>query len=101
MCVQNEYNLLERCDEELLEACSANRVAWVPVFPLGGGGFGSVNVLEDATELRAASALGVTASQLGSRGLPVWNISKRTSQSGISNCQPVSPQNSMPLAQSA
>jgi aryl-alcohol dehydrogenase-like predicted oxidoreductase len=37
-CVQNIYHLLDRTFESLLSACRDDEVAWVPYFPLGGGG---------------------------------------------------------------
>jgi aryl-alcohol dehydrogenase-like predicted oxidoreductase len=36
--VQNIYHLLDRTFEPLLAACRDNHIAWVPYFPLGGGG---------------------------------------------------------------
>jgi pyridoxine 4-dehydrogenase len=34
-CVQNTYNLADRSDQALLDACAADGVAYVPFFPLG------------------------------------------------------------------
>ena len=34
-CVQNAYNLADRSDQALLDACAADGVAYVPFFPLG------------------------------------------------------------------
>jgi aryl-alcohol dehydrogenase-like predicted oxidoreductase len=34
-CVQNAYNLADRSDQALLDACAADGVAYVPLFPLG------------------------------------------------------------------
>lgn len=66
VCVQNQYSVLERSDEELLDSCARDGIAWVPYFPLGGGGhLGTANVVEHPTVLRIASELRVTASQVG------------------------------------
>ncbi|ROS75389.1 aldo/keto reductase [Cellulomonas sp. PhB143] len=64
-CVQNPYSLVARDDEELLELCEAEGIAWVPFFPLGSAFPGMPKVV-DVPEVRtAAQALGVTPSQVG------------------------------------
>ncbi|MGI8592481.1 MAG: oxidoreductase [Nakamurella sp.] len=35
-CVQNAYNVAERQDDELVDLCAAEGIAFVPFFPLGG-----------------------------------------------------------------
>src|SRR6516165_8819904 len=35
VCVQNAYSLVDRAQEETLDACTAEGIAWVPFFPLG------------------------------------------------------------------
>ncbi|MFF8844811.1 oxidoreductase [Streptomyces sp. NPDC015127] len=35
VCVQNEYNVVRRDDEELLKACAADGIAYMSFFPLG------------------------------------------------------------------
>jgi len=35
-CVQNAYSLVSRQFEDMLTLCLANKIAWVPFFPLGG-----------------------------------------------------------------
>lgn len=35
--VQNQYNVLERSSEEVLNMCEASGIAFIPYFPLGGG----------------------------------------------------------------
>ncbi|GAB2918195.1 aldo/keto reductase family oxidoreductase [Rhodococcus aerolatus] len=35
-CVQNQYNLVQREDDALVDACAAAGIAYVPFFPLGG-----------------------------------------------------------------
>ncbi len=34
-CVQNSYSLMDRSQEEMLDVCTAEDIAWVPYFPLG------------------------------------------------------------------
>lgn len=34
-CVQNEYNVIRRNDESLLDTCAADGIAYMPFFPLG------------------------------------------------------------------
>ncbi|GAB1817447.1 oxidoreductase [Herbidospora sp. RD11066] len=36
VCVQNEYNLVNRKDDALVDVCAENGIAYVPFFPLGG-----------------------------------------------------------------
>jgi aryl-alcohol dehydrogenase-like predicted oxidoreductase len=36
VCVQNFYNVANRADDELIDSLAAERIAYVPYFPLGG-----------------------------------------------------------------
>ncbi|WP_222126075.1 oxidoreductase [Pantoea sp. PSNIH1] len=36
VCVQNQYNLVNRKDDAFIDALAAEGIAWVPFFPLGG-----------------------------------------------------------------
>ena len=36
VCVQNQYNLVHRADDALIDALARDKVAYVPFFPLGG-----------------------------------------------------------------
>ncbi|MGA7440069.1 MAG: aldo/keto reductase family oxidoreductase [Luteibacter sp.] len=36
VCVQNQYNLVQRADDALVDALNALKIAYVPFFPLGG-----------------------------------------------------------------
>src|ERR1700752_914411 len=38
VCVQNRYNLANRSDDGLIDSLAYDRIAYVPFFPLGGGG---------------------------------------------------------------
>ena len=64
-CVQNAYSLVSRDDEDLLELCTGEGIAWVPFFPLGGAFPGLPKVTDAAAVRRAASELGATPSQIG------------------------------------
>ena len=55
VCVQNEYNLVLRRDDALIEQLAADGIAYVPYFPLGG-----FTPLQSATLNEAAAALGTT-----------------------------------------
>jgi aryl-alcohol dehydrogenase-like predicted oxidoreductase len=37
VCVQNLYNIADRDDDPLIDACAAADIAYVPFFPVGGG----------------------------------------------------------------
>ena len=65
VCVQNRYSVLDRRDEALLALSEKHGVAWVPYFPLGGGGAaGAPIVTNDPTIITLAASLGITPSQL-------------------------------------
>ncbi|MFD8097705.1 aldo/keto reductase [Streptomyces malaysiensis] len=65
VCVQNAYSLASRDDEDMLELCVAEGIAWVPFFPLGGAFPGLPKVTEEPAVQTAAATLGVTPSQIG------------------------------------
>lgn len=67
VAVQNIYNLLDRHDEDLLDLCRDNDAAWIPYFPLGGGGrfFGFPRVVDDPVVTEIAQSLGATPQQVG------------------------------------
>jgi pyridoxine 4-dehydrogenase len=61
--VQNRYNIVERDDEDVLEACAADGLAFIPWFPLktgelakGGGAVAEVAGAHDATPAQVALA---------------------------------------------
>ncbi|MEU4744102.1 aldo/keto reductase [Actinosynnema sp. NPDC023658] len=64
-CVQNAYSLVSRDDEDLLRLCTAEGVAWVPYFPLGGAFPGVPKVTDEPVVHAVAESLGVTPSQVG------------------------------------
>jgi pyridoxine 4-dehydrogenase len=59
VCVQNQYNLVQRGDDAFIEALAAKGVAYVPFFPLGGFSPLQSSVLSDV-----AKALGATPMQV-------------------------------------
>jgi aryl-alcohol dehydrogenase-like predicted oxidoreductase len=64
-CVQNAYSLARRDDEDLLELCVAERIAWVPYFPLGSAFAGMPKVTDEPAVRAAAQSLGRTPPQIG------------------------------------
>ncbi|GAA3290028.1 aldo/keto reductase [Streptomyces cinereospinus] len=64
-CVQNAYSLVARGDEDLLQLCVAENIAWVPYFPLGSAFRGMPKVTDEAAVQEAARALDATPSQVG------------------------------------
>ncbi|MFF5085171.1 aldo/keto reductase [Actinoplanes sp. NPDC000266] len=65
MGVQNAYSLVARDDEEVLSLCTAEGIAWVPFYPLGGAFPGMPKVTDEPAVHATAEALGVTVSQAG------------------------------------
>lgn len=65
VCVQNAYSLVDRGDEDMLELCRREGIAWVPYFPLGGAFPGLPKVAEDPAVLAIAGSTGNTPSQIG------------------------------------
>jgi aryl-alcohol dehydrogenase-like predicted oxidoreductase len=65
VCVQNAYSLLNRAQEDLLELCVAQDIAWVPYFPLGSSFPGFPKPAEDPTVRAIATQIGATPSQVG------------------------------------
>ncbi|MFI1004170.1 aldo/keto reductase [Streptomyces galbus] len=64
-CVQNAYAVVARDDEDLLELCAAEDIAWVPFFPLGGAFPGLPKATDEPAVHAVAASLGVTPSQVG------------------------------------
>ncbi|MET8878458.1 aldo/keto reductase [Nocardia sp. NPDC004604] len=64
-CVQNAYSLVSRGDEGMLQLCAAERIAWVPFFPLGGAFPAMPKVTDDPVVAAAAQSLDCTLAQVG------------------------------------
>ncbi|MFE2508327.1 aldo/keto reductase [Streptomyces naganishii] len=64
-CVQNAYSLVSRDDEDTLRLCTAEGIAWVPFFPLGGAFPGLPKATDEPAVHAVAESLGVTPSQVG------------------------------------
>ncbi|MFJ1749338.1 aldo/keto reductase [Streptomyces sp. NPDC088116] len=65
VCVQNAYSLVTRDDEDMVRACVAEGIGWVPYFPLGGAFPGIPQVADEPAVRSAARSLGSTPSQVG------------------------------------
>jgi aryl-alcohol dehydrogenase-like predicted oxidoreductase len=63
-CVQNAYNLADRSDHELFDACRADYVPYVPFFPLGSAFRTENPVLGAAPVKETADGLHVTPAQV-------------------------------------
>ena len=63
-CVQNAYNLADRSDQALLDACAADGVAYVPFFPLGSAFHPDKPVLTAPAVVATANRLGATTAQV-------------------------------------
>ena len=64
-CVQNQYSVLDRSGEPLLELCRTHDVDWVPYFPLGSAFPGLPKVTEHRAVVAAAAAFSATPAQVG------------------------------------
>jgi aryl-alcohol dehydrogenase-like predicted oxidoreductase len=63
-CVQNPYNVADRSDQDVFDACRADGVPYVPFFPLGSA-FNAANpVLGSAAVTETAARLGATPAQV-------------------------------------
>lgn len=65
VCVQNAYSLVARGDEDMLELCAAEGIAWVPYFPLGSAFPGLPKITDAPAVTAAAQSLGRTPAQVG------------------------------------
>jgi pyridoxine 4-dehydrogenase len=64
-CVQNAYSLLDRSQEEMVDVCTAENIAWVPYFPLGSAFPGFPKVADNPVVVEVAGEVGATPSQVG------------------------------------
>jgi len=65
VCVQNQYSLLDRRGEQVLQRCLAEGIAFVPFFPLGSAFPGLPKVTGHPAVNALADRLGATAAQVG------------------------------------
>jgi aryl-alcohol dehydrogenase-like predicted oxidoreductase len=63
-CVQNAYNVADRSDQDVFDACVDDGVPYVPFFPLGSAFMPDRPVLTDPAVTATAERLGVTAAQV-------------------------------------
>ena len=64
-CVQNSYSLMDRSQEEMLDVCTAEDIAWVPYFPLGSAFPGFPKASDNAVVIDIAGEVGATPAQVG------------------------------------
>jgi pyridoxine 4-dehydrogenase len=64
-CVQNDYSLIERSAEPVLDLSAGEGIAWVPFCPLGSAFPGRPKVTDQPVVIEAARALRVTPAQVG------------------------------------
>ena len=64
VCVQNRYNLAQRNDDGLIDWLAADRIAYVPFFPLGGLGTLQSSTLADVARLLHATTAQVALAWL-------------------------------------
>ena len=65
VCVQNAYSLLDRSQEEMVDVCAAEGIAWVPYFPLGSAFPGFPKVADNEVVRAIADELNKTPAQVG------------------------------------
>lgn len=65
VCVQNAYSLLDRTQEDALDFCADEGIAWVPYFPLGSAFPGFPKVTDHAVVREIADETGATPAQIG------------------------------------
>jgi pyridoxine 4-dehydrogenase len=65
VCAQNSYSLLDRAQEEMLDFCTAEGIAWVPFFPLGSAFPGFPKVADNPVVREIADEVDATAAQIG------------------------------------
>jgi aryl-alcohol dehydrogenase-like predicted oxidoreductase len=63
-CVQNAYNLIERAEQDLFDACVEDGTPFVPFFPLGSAFVAESPVLNDPVVQSTAARMDVTAPQV-------------------------------------
>jgi pyridoxine 4-dehydrogenase len=64
VCVQNPYNVMDRSDNDVFEACRTDGVPYVPFFPLGSAFHAENPVLTAPAVLATADRLGATPAQV-------------------------------------
>jgi len=63
-CVQNQYSVLDRTSEPVLDVCRAHGIAWVPFFPLGSAFPAVPKTTDHPAVIAAAADLGATPAQV-------------------------------------
>jgi len=63
-CVQNAYNIVDRSDQAVFDACAEDGVPYVPFFPLGSAFHSENPVLTSSVVIGIAGSLDVTPAQV-------------------------------------
>jgi pyridoxine 4-dehydrogenase len=79
VCVQNHYNVAHRGDDELIEMLAAQRIAYVPYFPLGGFSPLQSDILNSVAERLSATPHAVAQAWLLQRSPNILLISGTSS----------------------
>jgi len=53
--VQNQYNVLNRDHEDVLEACEEYEIGFMPYFPMGAGSLSGVDAIQEVADAHDAS----------------------------------------------
>lgn len=64
VCVQNQYNIVHRMDDALIDRLAKDGIAYVPFFPLGGFTTLQSTILEDVAESLDATTMQVALAWL-------------------------------------
>ena len=67
VCVQNQYNLVHRADDALIDTLAEQGIAYVPFFPLGGFNQIQSEILSGVAERAGASPMQVALAWLLAR----------------------------------
>lgn len=83
VCVQNNYNLVQRHDDALIEALARQGIAYVPFFPLGGFSPLQSSVLSDVAHRLGATPMQTALSWLLHRSPNILSIPGTSSVSHL------------------
>ena len=85
VCVQNLYNLVQRTDDDLIDALAADGIAYVPYFPLGGFTPLQVGALNAVAERLGQSAQSVALAWLLQRSPNILVIPGTSSRAHLAS----------------
>jgi len=79
VCVQNMYNIAARGDDDLVDSCAAQGIAFTPFFPVGGFRPLQDQVLSDLAAQRGVSAMQLAIAWLLARSPAILSIAGTSS----------------------